>query len=92
MRHAHQSLGPNLPQPRHLPKQTSLETFLSPTVFETRTDGCLTLNTRTPLLSFQVRVYGLRYSETLYKNPLFKNLSPYPGGIHKILVASTLRT
>ena len=30
--------------------------------------------------------------KTLYKNPLFKNLSPYPGGIHKIQVASTLRT
>ena len=28
----------------------------------------------------------------LYKNPLFKNLSPYPGGIHQIQVASTLRT
>ena len=27
-----------------------------------------------------------------YKNPLFKNLSPYPGGIHQIQVASTLRT
>ena len=25
----------------------------------------------------------------LYKNPLFKNLSPYPGGIHQIQVAST---
>ena len=30
--------------------------------------------------------------KTLYKNPLFKNLSPYPGGIHKIQDASTLRT
>ena len=30
--------------------------------------------------------------KTLYKNPLFQNLSPYPGGIHKIQVASTLRT
>ena len=28
----------------------------------------------------------------LYKNPLFKNLSPYPGGIHQTQVASTLRT
>ena len=30
--------------------------------------------------------------KTLYKNPLFKNLSPYLGGIHKIQVASTLGT
>ena len=30
--------------------------------------------------------------KTPYKNPLFKNLSPYPGGIHKIQDASTLRT
>ena len=32
--------------------------------------------------------------KTLYKNPLFKNLSltPYPGGIHKFQIASTLRT
>ena len=29
--------------------------------------------------------------KTLYKNPLFKNLSSYPGGIHKIQDASTLR-
>ena len=28
----------------------------------------------------------------LYKNPLFKNLSPHFGGIHKIQVASKLRT